>query len=329
VAAGNFPDCSSGGFDLMQADRSFSVPLVIFVLIAAGFLFSGCAESARRIPPRITETPAYSKTADYGDESSLIQKSPQQLISAGYAYLAAGNASLARLHFVTALKREDRSAWAYVGLGDIDYRSQDYPSALVNYQKATVLDTKNLEAVIGQAQALRQMGKLNAAVEQLNQALKLAPNDVRVLSELAISYDLQGEEKLAAPLYQEVAVKAPDQAATYNNIGVSKLTQGQYAEAIVNFSKAYMLDGKDERISNNLAMAFALYGQEDQAMKLFGKTIGEAAAWNNLGYLYMTQGRYDEAERSLKKALVLNPKFYTRAQENLDRLERLRMTVPR
>lgn len=315
----------------MTCDGDAFMRLALSTAIVSGMVvlcLSGCSESVRKVHPLITETPAYSKTGAGSDESTLAQKNPEELVTAGFAYLAAGNVTLARLHFVSALKREPETSWAYVGLGDIDYQSRDYPSALVNYQKAAYLDADNLTAIVGQAQSLRQQGKLSAAVEQLSQAIKLAPNDVVVLTELAISYDLQGQENLAAPLYQEIALKAPDQAATYNNIGVNELSQNRYASSIVNFSKAFMLDGKDERIINNLAMAFALYGQEDQAMKLFAKTVGEAAAWNNLGYLYMTKERFDDAERALHKAMELNPKFYARAQENLDRLERLRLTSP-
>lgn len=312
----------------MPASRNIATLLIALLLTVAMFALSGCAESVRKVHPLITETPAYAKALS-GEESNLSQKNPDELIAAGFGYLAVGNASLARLHFVTALKRDPRSAWAYVGLGDVDYRSGDYPSALANFQKAGTLDPQNLSAVLGQAQALRQQGKAHAAGEQLSQALKMAPDDVRVLTELAITYDIQGQEKLAAPLYREVAAKAPDQAASYNNIGVSELSQGRYATAIVNLSKAFMLDEKNERITNNLAMAFALYGQEDQAIKLFSRTIGEAAAWNNLGYLYMTRERFDDAERALHKALELNPKFYAKAQENLDRLEQMHIQLKR
>lgn len=312
----------------MPASKYISVKFILSIMIAATSVMTGCTQSVHKVHPMITETPSYSKFGSSDEESTLVPKNPEELINAGFAYLAADNATLARLHFISALKREPENALAYIGLGDIDYQARDYPAALVNYQKAARLDPQNLSAIIGQAQSLRQQGKLHAAVEQLSTALKLAPNDVRVLTELAISYDLQGQENLAAPLYREIAAKAPDQAASYNNIGVNELSQGKYALAIVNFSKAFMLDGKDERIINNLAMAFALYGQEDQAMKLFAKTVGEAAAWNNLGYLYMTKERFDDAERALRRALELNPKFYARAQENLDRLERLRLTSP-
>lgn len=298
-------------------------------LFLATLTLSACSETSRMVHQQISDTPAYVKFGQTGSESSLAAKTPEQLIASGFAYHAAGNDALARLHFITALKRDPKLAWAYVGLGEIDYRGGDHPSAQANFQQATALDAKNLAAILGNARSLRQQGKLNAAAEQLNQALKLAPNDVNVLTELAINYDLQGQENLAAPLYREIAQQAPDQASSYNNIGVSELTQGRYAEAIVHFSKAFMLNDKDERITNNLAMAFALYGQEDQALKLFRKTIGEAAAWNNIGYLYMTQERFDDAERALRKALELNPKFYEKAQENLERLEQKRIQLKR
>jgi tetratricopeptide (TPR) repeat protein len=295
------------------------------LLLSLSMVLSGCIESTRPSHRAFSETPSYSADSSMADGGGITQKTPKEMISAGFAYLAAGNATLARLHFVSALKREPKSSWAYVGLGDISYQIGDYPSALANYQKAASFDEDNLAAILGQAQSLRQQGKLKEAMAKVDQAKALGPNDVRVLTEQAINYDLQGQESLAAPIYREVASRTPDQAAAFNNLGVNEMSQAHYAEAITNFSKAYMLDSKDPRIANNLAMAFALYGQQDQAHKLFSKTVGDAAAWNNLGYLYLTQGKFDEAEAALRKALELDPKFYARAQENLDRLDQLRL----
>jgi len=309
----------------MSFRNSICTRLLLPLLIVASTMVSGCVGSTRRAHPAMIDTPAYSSDDSGMNESSVTQKTPKEMTSAGFAYLAAGNATLARMHFVSALKRDPENAWAYVGIGDISYQIGDYPSALANYQKAASLDENNLAALLGQAQSLRQQGKLNAALEKIDQAKKLAPDDVRVLTEQAINFDLQGKESLAAPLYQEIATRTPDQAAAFNNVGINEMSQAHYPEAIMNFNKAYMLDSKDKRIINNLAMAFALNGQSDQALKLFAKTVGEAAAWNNLGYIYMTQERFNEAERALNKALELNPKFYERAQENLERLEQMRL----
>jgi len=300
------------------------LPLFVILTIPLLGLF-GCTETVRKVQPASVDIPFAAPKKSSG-ESSLAQKNPEDLVNAGFAYLAAGNTELAQMHFVYALKRAPKLAAAFTGLAAIDYRQGDYPAALVKYQTAEELQSGYLDAIIGQAQCYRQMGKLSEANSQVSRAMKIAPNDLRVINELAINYDLQGEEIIAARLYQEIATKAPDQAAPFNNIGVNFLAQGKYAEAIVNLSKAYLLNENDARISNNLAMAYALYGQEAQALKLFTKTVGEASAWNNLGYLYSTQGHYEDAERALQKALELNPKFYGRAQENLDRLDQLRFS---
>lgn len=259
---------------------------------------------------------------DRGD--GLRDMAVPDLLKLGNALLAEGKLDMARLHFLAAIGREAQNALPYVGLGDIDFRKGNYPAAMVSYQRAIDLDPQNLAALMGQIQILREQGNLNAAQTQLNRAMQLAPDDLRVITELAIIYNMQGQDTLAAPLFQELAVKAPDASATYNNIGINELSRGNYAFAIVNLSKAYMLDGRNETAANNLAMAFTLYGQEDQALRLYTKTVGESAAWNNIGYLYMTKKRYDDAERAFRKALDINPRYYVKAKENLDQLMLLR-----
>jgi Flp pilus assembly protein TadD len=142
--------------------------------------------------------------------------------------------------------------------------------------------------------------------------------------ERAVIYDLTGRETLAEPLYREILKRAPDQAASHNNLGLNQLVQGRYSEAAVSFHKALELDPTRARIRNNLATAYVMLGDEASALDLFTETIGKAGAYNNLGYLYMTQGRLEDAERTLRMALELNPRFYKRAQENLDRVERMK-----
>ena len=84
------------------------------------------------------------------------------------------------------------------------------------------------------------------------------------------------------------------------------------------------IEPRNRMLQNNLATAYFLNGEETRAKEIFIKTLGEAAAWNNLGYLYMTQGKWEKSEQALKKAVDLNPQLYMRARENLARLADLR-----
>ena len=56
-------------------------------------------------------------------------------------------------------------------------------------------------------------------------------------------------------------------------------------------------------------------------MEIFKKGGDEAAAYNNIGYLYLIEGKYNEAINSFKKAIEINPRFYVRAHENLKKAE--------
>jgi Flp pilus assembly protein TadD len=125
-------------------------------------------------------------------------------------------------------------------------------------------------------------------------------------------------------LHQKFLALQPDQQTGFNNLGFNYLLQGRYSEAIPFFSKALAIDPANMRTKNNLATAFLLNNEEVRALQLFENTLGKPAAYNNIGYLYMTQGSWDKAEKAFRKALELNPVFYMRAQQNLERLNSLR-----
>jgi Tfp pilus assembly protein PilF len=76
-----------------------------------------------------------------------------------------------------------------------------------------------------------------------------------------------------------------------------------------------------------LAEVYVPGGEREQALALFQKTLGPAAAWNNLGYILMTQGKKEQAEKAFRQALDLNPRFYANAKENLEKLQRREETT--
>ena len=300
--------------------KSTAVTLICGALILA---LCGCTKSVRKVNYVTDDTQLQSLSPDEGP-SSLQKKSEQELITDGYIYLSNQNLKIAELHFVTAIDKDPTRADAFVGLGRTRMSKGDYSGALVVFNKARELEPDSVAAIIGEAQALRSDGKLNAAIKSINEAMMIAPEDINVLKELAMIYDLMGKENLSAPLYLEIVERTPDQAANHNNLGLNYMVRGNYPEAILSFSQALELDRSSSRIKNNLASAYLLNGDKDNAIKIFKVTLTESAAYNNIGYLLMTQGLFDEAEQALNKAVQLNPRYYVRAQENLERLQEMR-----
>lgn len=300
--------------------RTVSCPTLAFITLSIFVLvfMAGCASTM----------PHDSRNSLNNHESESSETKVNSLTRDGFIHLSSGNPDLAKMLFLRALAQAPDSTQAYIGLGDVDYQGAEYEKAYLNYDKAASLDPTNTRAMIGKTKAQRQQNKLNAAIKEINAAMAIEPNNIKVLTELAIIYDLLGKETLSAPIYREILERAPDQAASSNNVGLNYIALKQYDKAILAFERALSLDSSNTKIKNNLGTAFALRGNEEVAFSIFKDTVGEAGAYNNIGYLYITQGRLDDAERTLRKALELNPRDYEKARDNLDRVKQLRKKEP-
>lgn len=298
----------------------------VLVLICSTLIIvlSGCTKAVRKVSYINDDATALHALSSGDDITPLQDKSAQDLVTTGFIYLSNQNLKIAELHFARAIDKDPKMVDAFIGLGRIEMLKENYGAALVGFSRARTLKPGSIPALVGEAQALRSDGKLNAAIKRINEAMMVAPDNIMVLRELAIIYDLMGKESLSAPLYLEIVNNSPDQAAGHNNLGLNYMVRGKYPEAILSFLQALSLNKDNSRIRNNLASAYLLNGDRSNALKIFKRTVGEAEAYNNVGYLLMTQGHFNEAEQVLYKAMQLKPRHYVRAQENLDKLKEMR-----
>jgi Tfp pilus assembly protein PilF len=310
----------------LKSGGRFFVPFAFFKKALLLILFSltaACTTTVTNIPA----TPVSLKNFEDPEnrEQALATLPEMELIIRGNDYLSKGNLQLATLHFSVALTKNPKSVPAFTGIGEVLMGKGEISRARGAFAKALQNDENYLPALLGTAIANRKQGDPEAAVQLLEKAMALNPNNVEVLTEKAMSHDALGQELLAEPLYTRVIELEQHKASGYNNLGFNYLLQARYPEAIATFSKAMSLDTPTVRMRNNLAAAYVLNGEEEKGLRLFEKTVGKASAYNNIGYINMTQGNWDRAEKAFKQALDLNPTFYARAQDNLDHLYRLRM----
>ncbi len=294
-----------------------------FLSAVALLFFCACSASAPRTNYR-TSLPADSRQeTTRGEAKGMKDKSAQLLARQGMSYLENGNLSLARLHLVAALGKEEKFLPALSGMGEVSFREGDLRQSENYFRAALAQSPEHVPALVGLGKIYRSGGHNEKALENFQNALYLQPADPEILTEMAITHDLAGAPKKAEPLHRQVAELKSDNTS-YNNLGFNYLLQERYPEAIEAFRNAMKFNSRDRRTLNNLAMSHALNGQEREALKIFEKSIGEAAAWNNLGYVYMTAGLWEKAEKAFRKALDLEPKFYVRASENLKQLQSLK-----
>lgn len=283
-------------------------------------LLAACATTNKHMEYSSFSRPTGNETRE-DQENNLKSLSHEELLARGSQYLATRNSKLARVHFQMALNKKNDSVAAYAGLGEALAMDGEKQSAHLMLARALAIDGKNREALLATGKLYQSEKNHEQAEAYFNRARESYPTDPEILTELAITYGALGREEQAEPLLHQVTELLPQNSAALNNLGFNYLLQKKYAEAVKTLQKASALKPDDLRIKDNLAAAYAMNNKSQKAFDLFSQSQGEAAAYNNLGYFYMIQGLKDPAKFALEKALVLNPRHYIRAEENLRRLE--------
>jgi len=153
-------------------------------------------------------------------------------------------------------------------------------------------------------------GRSAEAAESLAKAQELAPGNDDVSRRVASAYDALGREVEAEAMYERAAALRPSYWRHANDLGVFYLHRGRIEEAKAQFRETIRLSPERHTGYANLAGAHLLAGEIDQAEPLLQATIRirpSDSAHNNLGFVYYSTGRYEEAAGQYEKAIQLAP----------------------
>ena len=106
--------------------------------------------------------------------------------------------------------------------------------------------------------ALRRQGKLDEAIAEYREAIRLQPDDHIGHYNLGDILRSQGKLDEAIAEYREAIRLQPDYAYAHSNLGLALLAQGKVDEAIAAHREALRLNPNYHNIPNNLAWALAL-----------------------------------------------------------------------
>lgn len=177
-------------------------------------------------------------------------------------------------------------AKVYLAYGQWQEQMGQLAEARESYGKVLAEQPKNIEAILGMARLDQMSGLMADAEERLKKAHKLSPKDPRVL-------------------------------AAYGNFHAA---QQNWPAAIEKLQAAVKQTPDDPRYQFLLAVALARSGDIDAAYPYFVRSVGEAQAQFNIGYVLYEKGdRAGSAER-FERALALMPDL-AQAQEMLDRVQ--------
>ena len=149
-------------------------------------------------------------------------------------------------------------------------------------------------------------GRYNEAVSELSLAVSLDPKLTEAHNLLGVAYGKKGFGDRAKESFEK-AVKLEEDADTLNNLGFSLYQSGNYRAAIDRLKRAAKLAPTDERILNNLGLAYCRLGKIDEAYKAFARATGPLTGNLNTAKMLERFGRENDAIRYYEAAREIDP----------------------
>ena len=178
-------------------------------------------------------------------------------------------------------------------------------------------------ALQGRGISLLLAGKTQLGYDSLKKAVELDPGLWRAWNALGYYYDKNRNWTAAYDSYNRAVETNPDSAMIYNNRGYSMLMQQRLVEAMEDFSRALEIDRDFVLAQDNLRLALAWGGNYVHAMS-GADQADMARILNNVGFIAILRGDYDNAESYLLRAMEADPAYNKTASRNLAYLEQVK-----
>lgn len=149
-------------------------------------------------------------------------------------------------------------------------------------------------------------GAYSEAVSELSTAISLDPKLTEAHNLLGVAYDKKGFGERARDSFER-AVKLEEDAETLNNLGFALYQNGNYRAAVDRLKRAARLAPADQRILNNLGLAYCRLGKVDEAYKAFTRAGGPLTGNLNTAKMMERFGREDDAIRYYEAARQIEP----------------------
>ena len=168
--------------------------------------------------------------------------------------------------------------------------------------------------------------RYNEAISELSMATSLDPKLTEAHNLLGVAYGKKGFADRAKESFER-AVKIEEDADTLNNLGFSLYQNGNYRAAVDRLKRAAKLAPADERILNNLGLAYCRLGKIGEAYKAFARATGPMTGNLNTAKMLERFGREDDAIRYYEAARAIEPANTIALRRLADLYQRLGRTA--
>ena len=195
------------------------------------------------------------------------------------------------------------------------------------FERAVAVTGDNVLARYNLATGLAQQGRIDEAIAQYREALRIAPSYPEANQNLGLALFNQGKTDEAIGHYLAELARDPDHAEAHCHLGVALAVKGRYDEALSHFQAAVRARADYADAWYDMGLALEQLGRADDAIAAWTRSLAlapaNADALHSLGVALAKQGaaRGDRellarAAGALERLLQLEP-GYPNAREEL------------
>ncbi len=197
---------------------------------------------------------------------------------------------------------------AYSSRAAIEVSRGKYDAAIADLQRALRIDPVDANAQLTLAHAYRDSGQANEADRTYGRLLTDNPNNWPAMNDWANFYIDRADYAHAEQLLRQATIAAPDAALPWRNLGAVYLEMGKFDEANRALTRSISLLPSAEAYSNQGTALFWL-GKYKEAAAAYQKGVdfnpGRHGLWRNLGDAYEMLHRRAQAMAAWQKAADL------------------------
>lgn len=188
-------------------------------------------------------------------------------------------------YFARAFERNPTDAQAGIDLSHALRALGRFDEAADVAHRVLLFAPNNLEALTAAARAHIAGGNGFYAIEPLNQALKLKPNDWQNWSLIGVAYDQSKRGAEAQTAWDKALNLSPENPTVLTNKAISAASAGKLAEAEALLRRAVAQPNATLTMRQNLALILGLEGKMPEAEALLRRDLPPDVADANLAWL--------------------------------------------
>lgn len=190
-------------------------------------------------------------------------------------------------------------------------QSRVWQSTRTLYTHVLQVNPRSLVGLAGRATDLLERGEPDRALPLFLEAVRRAPTDAQVLTNIGYIYYLRGEPAVAVGYFQRAIQAKPDYLEAYNNLGSAYDDLGRGAEAVAALQKALQLNPHYEKAYTNLGILYERRGDLAEAERMHRRALAELPEYGeahyDLGVILFREGKLAEAASEFAAAVRLMP----------------------